>query len=214
MHELTQWLLDSIRAHGSISVLIGVLIESVIVPIPSPLIIMGAGAVLVPAEIPGSAVFTRILFQIVLPGSIGSTLGAYVGYGIGFWGGQSAINRLQRFLGFGWSDVQTMERRLTQRHAGLIILVLRALPIIPLSLISIGAGIIRWPVGSFSFWTFLGSIPRCFILGFLGWMARDTYQGLAHRMDRVESLISAGILITGLFVILWLRRQVQKRSGK
>ena len=39
--------MDSIRAHGAWSVFVGVIIESVIVPIPSPLIIMGAGFVLI-----------------------------------------------------------------------------------------------------------------------------------------------------------------------
>jgi membrane protein DedA with SNARE-associated domain len=38
------WIMDSIRAYGAWSVFAGVIIESVIVPIPSPLIIMGAGS--------------------------------------------------------------------------------------------------------------------------------------------------------------------------
>lgn len=33
----------SIQAHGAWSVFIGVIVESVIVPIPSPIVIMGAG---------------------------------------------------------------------------------------------------------------------------------------------------------------------------
>ena len=41
--------MESMRAHGQLSVFIGVMIEQIIVPIPSPLIIMGAGAILIPA---------------------------------------------------------------------------------------------------------------------------------------------------------------------
>ena len=43
--SITQWILETLRIHGAASVFIGVIIESVIVPIPSPLIIMGAGAI-------------------------------------------------------------------------------------------------------------------------------------------------------------------------
>ena len=80
--------MDSIRAYGPWSVFIGVIIESVIVPIPSPLIIMGAGFVLISADLKFIEALVPILLQIVLPGSIASTLGAYIGYGIGYFGGQ------------------------------------------------------------------------------------------------------------------------------
>jgi len=41
--EITQWIMESMRTHGQLAVFIGVMIEQIIVPIPSPLIIMGAG---------------------------------------------------------------------------------------------------------------------------------------------------------------------------
>ncbi len=212
MNELTQWLLDAIRAHGAFSVFIGVLIESVIIPIPSPLVIMGAGAILVPPELSLGAALGRIASHIVLPGSVGSTIGAFIGYGLGFWGGKPVIDRLQRFLGFGWHDVEGMGKRLTRRHAGIILLLLRAVPVVPLSLISIAAGLIRWPIASFTGWTWLGSIPRCLLLGYLGWATGETYHGLAHRMDRVESLVSGAIVVTSLVLILWLRQRFRKQS--
>jgi len=81
--EILNWIMDSIRAHGAWSVFVGVIIESVIVPIPSPLIIMGAGFVLISAELSFVQALVPITLQIVLPGSIASTLGAYVGYAIG-----------------------------------------------------------------------------------------------------------------------------------
>jgi membrane protein DedA with SNARE-associated domain len=210
MHELTQWVLDSIRAHGALSVFLGVIIESVIVPLPSPVIIMGAGAVLVPAELPLAQALQTVFWQIVVPGSIASTLGSLIGYGIGYWGGKPVVERARRFLGFGWDDVQAMERRLSARNGGPVIFLLRALPIVPLSLISIAGGLIRWPIGAFIGWTFLGSVPRCWLLGYLGWAMRGTYYRLAHGMDRVESLVSALIVVGILGVILWLRGRMRQ----
>ncbi len=48
--EITQWIMELMRAHGQLAVFIGVMIEQIIVPIPSPLIIMGAGAILIHPE--------------------------------------------------------------------------------------------------------------------------------------------------------------------
>ncbi len=214
MHALTTWILESIKAHGALSVAIGVLIESIIVPIPSPLIIMGAGTVLVPADISAWQAFGPIARLIVLPGALASTVGAFIGYGIGFWGGRPLIERLQRFIGFSWDDILKMEQRLTKSHAGLVIFFLRALPIIPLSLISAAAGVIRLPVRSFTLWTLLGSIPRCFLLAYLGWFARDAYQGLAHRLDRIESFVSIGIIVGIGALVLWLRSRMQRTDGR
>ncbi|KRT77937.1 MAG: hypothetical protein XU14_C0003G0031 [Armatimonadetes bacterium CSP1-3] len=208
--EVTRWILEAIRESGPLAVFLGVIIESVIVPLPSPLIVMGAGAILVPPTAPPIQVFSDILRIIVLPGAIASALGAYVGYGLGYWGGKPLITRLQRFLGFGWPEVEVMEARLTRSRAGLMIFTLRALPVVPLSLISVGGGLLRLPVIPFTAWTFLGSVPRIVFLAYLGWFTRDTYERLAQRLDSVETAVSAGILVGAVALIVWLRRRTRR----
>jgi membrane protein DedA with SNARE-associated domain len=210
--EITQWILELLRTHGSVSVFIGVIIESVIVPIPSPVIIMGAGAILIPAELGAWRAFWDIARLIVLPGAVASTLGAFIGYGIGYWGGKPLIDRLSAFLGFGWDDVLAMERRWTGGRIGWSIFLLRALPVIPLSLISAAAGVIRLPAGAFSLWTLLGSIPRCFFLGWLGWQMKDAYRAFAGRLNSVESAISALLVLAAVAVVLFLRRRVTGKA--
>ncbi|MCM8794447.1 MAG: VTT domain-containing protein [Candidatus Omnitrophica bacterium] len=209
MEEITRRVLEAIQNHGPAAVFIGVLIESVIVPIPSPLIIMGAGAVLLAPGLSFAGLLSPLFFSIVLPGSIAATLGAFIGYGIGFWGGKPIIDRLQRFLGFGWKEVSSLEKRLMEKHGGLLLMLLRALPIMPLSLISAAAGVVRWPLGSFTLWTWLGSVPRCFVLGYLGWLTRDTYDALAHRFDKLETVSSAALLAGIVGLILWLRAKTR-----
>ncbi|MBI2069420.1 MAG: VTT domain-containing protein [Elusimicrobia bacterium] len=203
--EMTQWILELLRTHGSVSVFIGVIIESVIVPIPSPLIIMGAGAILIAPDIGWGAASFDILKLIVFPATVASTLGAYIGYGIGFWGGKPMIEKLEKFLGFGWQDVMNMERRFQGRRMGWTIFLLRALPIVPLSLISAAAGVIRLPVWAFTWWTFLGSVPRCLFLGYLGWILHDAYYAMANKLNFVESLVSVGIVAGAGLLVLWLR---------
>ena len=201
--------MESIRAYGPWSVFIGVIIESVIVPIPSPLIIMGAGFVLINADLKFFEALTPIVLQIVLPGSIASTLGAYIGYGIGYFGGKPMIDRWKRFLGFSWSDVESMERRFKDSGVKASIFFLRALPIFPLSVISAAAGLLRLPLKQFSLWTFYGTIPRCLLLAYLGWGLGETYHGIARGIDRAESIVSAVLIILTIVAIIWLRSRVR-----
>jgi membrane protein DedA with SNARE-associated domain len=203
--------MESIRAHGPWSVFIGVIIESVIVPIPSPLIIMGAGFVLISPELSFFHALLPIILQIVLPGAIASTLGAYIGYAIGYFGGKPMVDRWEKFLGFSWKDVLALERRFQSGQVNTLIFFLRALPIFPLSVISAAAGLLRLPVGQFSLWTFYGTIPRCLFLGYLGWGLGETYQGMAKGIDKAEGVVS-GILILGIIVaVIWLRARVREK---
>lgn len=211
MSEIVGWIMDSIRAYGAFSVFIGVIIESVIVPIPSPLIIMGAGFLLIGAELRFTDALVPILAMIVAPAAIASTLGAYIGYAIGYFGGKPFVEKSKGFLGFSWSDVEAMERRFRAGQVNTTVFFLRALPIFPLSVISAGAGLLRLPIRQFSLWTFLGTIPRCLFLGYLGWGLGDTYHRIAARLDQAETIIS-GLLIFGAVAgIVWLRARVREK---
>jgi len=109
--EITQWIMELMRAHGQLSVFIGVMIEQIIVPIPSPLIVMGAGAILISPELSIPSAFLQILWIIVLPGSIASTLGSYIGYMISYYGGKALVVRFQRFLDVNWKEIENLEKR-------------------------------------------------------------------------------------------------------
>ena len=209
MTEIIDWIMESIRAYGPWSVFAGVMIESVIVPIPSPLIIMGAGFILISSELSFLEASVPIVLQIVLPGAIASTLGAYIGYAIGYYGGKPLVDQWERFLGFRWSDVEALERRFQSGRVKTTIFFLRALPIFPLSVISAAAGLLRLPLNRFSLWTFYGTIPRCLLLAYLGWGLGETYQGFAKGIDRAEGIVSGILLVVIFGAIVWLRARVK-----
>ena len=208
--------MELMRAHGQLSVFVGVMIEQIIVPIPSPLIIMGAGAILIPAELSIPNAFLQILWIIVLPGSFASTLGSYIGYLISFYGGKALVVRLQRFLDVDWQEIENLEKRFKGKKEALIIFFSRAIPVFPISLVSIFAGLLRIPIKPFTFYTFLGSIFRCFFLSFFGWWIGATYGKVATRLDSVETIVSI-IMLTGMglvFIYLYykFRKPTRPRS--
>jgi len=187
--------MESMRTHGQLAVFIGVMIEQIIVPIPSPLIIMGAGAILILPGISIPNAFLQILWVIVLPGSLASTLGSYIGYMISFYGGKALVLRLQRFLDVDWDQIERLEKRFQGRKEAWSIFLSRAIPVFPISLVSVFAGLLRIPIKPFTVYTFLGSIFRCFFLGFFGWWIGATYEKAATHIDSVETIISIVMLI-------------------
>jgi membrane protein DedA with SNARE-associated domain len=187
--------MELMRSHGQLSVFIGVIIEQIIVPIPSPLIVMGAGAILILPDLSIPNAFLQILWIIVLPGTVASTLGSYIGYLISYYGGKALVVRYQRFLGVDWKEIENLEKRFQGKKEALSIFFSRAIPVFPISLVSIFAGLLHVPVRPFTFYTFLGSIFRCLFLGFVGWWIGATYEKVATQLDSVETVISILMLI-------------------
>ncbi len=202
--EITQWIMELMRAHGQLSVFIGVMIEQIIVPIPSPLIIMGAGAILIPSGLSIPQAFVQILWTIVLPGTIASTLGSYIGYLISYYGGKALVIRFQRFLRVDWAEIEALERRFRGKKEAWSIFLARAIPVFPISLVSIFAGLLRIPLRPFTIYTFWGSIFRCFFLGFFGWWMGTTYVKAATHLDSAETIVSMLMLIGMGAVFLYL----------
>ena len=210
--DITQWVMELMRTHGQLSVFIGVIIEQIIVPIPSPLIVMGAGALLISPDLSVPSAFLQILWIIVLPGTIASTLGSYIGYLISYYGGKALVVRYQRFLGVNWKEIENLEKRFQGKKEAMSIFFSRAIPVFPISLVSIFAGLLHVPVRPFTFYTFLGSIFRCLFLGFVGWWIGATYEKVATQLDSVETIISILMLIVMGGVLGYLYYRFRKST--
>jgi membrane protein DedA with SNARE-associated domain len=210
--EVTHWIMESMRAHGQLAVFIGVMIEQIIVPIPSPVIIMGAGAILIAPELSIPNAFLQILWIIVLPGTVASTLGSFIGYTISYYGGKALVVRLQRFLGVDWDEIGNLEKRFQGKKEALSIFLSRAIPVFPISLVSIFAGLLRIPLRPFTLYTFLGSIFRCFFLAFVGWWIGSTYEKVATRLDSAETIVSIIMLVAMVGVLGYLYLKLRRKK--
>jgi len=210
--EITQWIMELMRTHGQLSVFIGVMIEQIIVPIPSPIIVMGAGAILISPGLSIPEAFLQILWIIVLPGTIASTLGSFIGYTISYYGGKAIVVRFQRFLGVDWNQMENLEKRFRGKKEALSIFFSRAIPVFPISLVSIFAGLLRVPVRSFTLYTFLGSIFRCFFLAFFGWWIGATYEKVATHLDSLETIVSVLMLIGMGLAFVYLYRKFRRTT--
>jgi membrane protein DedA with SNARE-associated domain len=144
-----------IRDLGDLGVFVGMFLESSIVPIPSEVIIIGAGAIGVP------------LVSILIFGSIGATLGAMVGYFLGRYAAMPMILKYGKFILIKPHHIYKAEA-FARKYGIASVLIGRLLPIIPFKVFSIAAGITKLPPVPFAICTLIGVVPRIFLLSIFG----------------------------------------------
>lgn len=177
---------------GDIGVFIAMFLESSVVPIPSEVIIIGAGAIGIP------------FFSITVFGSLGATLGGTVGYLLGRYAGAPAIAKYGRFVFIKPHHICKAED-FAKKYGIASVLIGRLLPIIPFKVFSIAAGITKLPLGPFVLCTLIGVIPRIILLSLFG----------ASIVKYTKPTIIATALALLIFISLKLtKRLFDIRNGK
>src|SRR3990167_2575200 len=212
---LVAWTFMIIQAYGPYSVFLAVILEEVLIPIPSPLVIMGASFILIPAGITLWEALWQITLLIVIPASVASTLGSFFTYGIGYYGGKPLIDRFHRFLGMNWEDIKKYEKKLEGgKKVWVTIGIFRAIPFFPVSIVSVAAGVIRLSWKKYAAATFIGSIPRLYVLGFAGWYFGSSYTAIASKFNIIENILILVVLGAIAFLIYRYRHHVKRHTKR
>jgi membrane protein DedA with SNARE-associated domain len=188
------------EAVGYLGVALWVALESVIVPIPSELVLpfagflVGQGTALEPITgQPWSYWLT------VLAGTVGATVGALVAYGIGALGGRPILEHWGRYVGISPGDLDRAEGFFA-RHGEAASFFGRMIPVIR-SLVSFAAGIARMPLGRFTLFTFLGSLPFTALLVFAGVQLGANWEEVGGVLKRFEYVVLA---VLAVLVVAWI----------
>ena len=196
---------------GYLGVALWVAIESVIIPIPSELILPFAGFLVgegVAIEPLTGAPWN--LWLVVLAGTLGATAGALVAYAIGYWGGRPIILRWGRFLGIQGADLDRTEAFFARWGVAASFFG-RMIPVVR-SLVSFGAGLGRMPLLPFTIFTFLGSLPFTLLLVVVGVQLGANWDAVGAVLKRFEYAI-LGILVVAVLAFLWVRVLRPRRRG-
>jgi membrane protein DedA with SNARE-associated domain len=200
------------EAVGYLGVAFWVALESVVIPIPSELVLPFAGFLV------GDGVAIEPLtgqawsyWLVVLAGTIGATAGALIAYAIGAWGGRPILERWCRYLGISAADLDRAET-FFERHGEAASFFGRMIPVIR-SLVSFAAGVARMPVGRFTIFTFLGSLPFTALLVFAGLQLGANWEEVGAILKRFEYAIVAVLIVIALAWI-WFRIIKPRRSAR
>lgn len=202
--ELILYLESILLAYGPLGVFLGSIIEEIIAPIPSTLVIMGTSFIILKGAVISLETVYSLFINVVLPASVGVTLGSLFIYGLAYYLGKELIDRWGKYLGVSWENIEKAQDKFEESSSDEIILfVVRALPVVPSVAVNVFSGFLRYNLKKFVIITFLGTLVRAFILGFLGWQFGSFYQTIATEISYLEE-ISVAVIVIGLIIyFLW-----------
>jgi membrane protein DedA with SNARE-associated domain len=189
LSALSKWIESVISSGGYAGVMLLMALESACIPLPSEVIMPFAG-VLTLASIAGSHVLN--LHLVALSGAIGCALGSAVAYIVGASGGREFVFKYGKYILLRRRDVEKSEAWFQQRGAVTVFLA-RLLPVVR-TFISLPAGIARMPFGRFLALSFIGSVPWCYLLAWIGVKVAGNIDVLKKYFHGADAIIGVGLL--------------------
>ncbi len=190
---MAAWVFSIVDRLGAAGVGLLILLENLLPPIPSEVVLPLAGF---------RAKAGALNVWLVWPAATaGSVTGALVLYGLGGWLG---YDRLRRLAGHKWFILASQKdldrgKRLFRDHGGKIVLFARMVPIIR-SIVSVPAGVDGMPIPRFVLLTAIGSgIWNAIFIG-LGGYLKENYEVVDNWLGPV-GYVMLGLSVVGL---VWL----------
>jgi membrane protein DedA with SNARE-associated domain len=199
---VADWVFGIVDRLGAVGVGLLILLENLIPPIPSEVILPLAGF---------RARTGALNVLTVWPAATaGSVVGALVLYGLGAWLGYDRLRRLAARRWFVLASQRDIDRgrQLFDRHGGKVVLLGRCIPLVR-SVVSIPAGVAGMPIGRFVLLTAIGSGAWNGVFIGLGWLLGENWDRVQGWLGPISYAV-VGLLAVGL-VILVVRR-IRARS--
>lgn len=195
--SLGDWARDSVETAGYPGLAALILLENLVPPIPSELILPAAGFYV------GTGHFNYPL--AVLAATIGSVLGALIIYAIGRGGGRPLLLRYGGVLRVSHADMDRADEWF-DRWGAWFVFGGRMIPGLR-SLVSVPAGLSEMPLGRFALLTAAGSaIWNAALIG-AGWALGSNYDRVDHIVGPAGKVVlGAVVLAAGLGVVWWIKR--------
>ena len=150
-------------------------IESAAIPLPSELIMPLAGWKLIADK--GRGLEWVLLAGLF--GAIGNTIGSWVTYYVGLFGGRRVVERYGRYVLVSHHDLDIADRFFA-RWGNWAIFISRLLPVVR-TFISVPAGIARMPIVPFTIYTFAGAFIWSTGLAYGGYKLGQHWERLRGR---------------------------------
>ena len=170
---------------GDAGLFLAMFLESSVIPIPSEVIIAGAGAIGIP------------LISVLIFGSLGSALGAIVGYSLGKYAAMPVILKFGKYVFIKPHHIYKAEA-FAKKYGVMSVLIGRLIPVVPFKVFSIASGITAIPFIPFLLCTLVGVVPRILILALFG----------SAIVRYTKPVILAVVAIALIFVAIKITRRI------
>ena len=196
------FVISLISNYGYFGMFLGMVLEAVIIAIPSELI-LATGGILASRKI---FTFTGAL----LTGLLGSVFCAIVIYFMGYFGGRTFVKKYGKYFFMKEEDLEKSDSWFN-KYGMLAALIGRNFPIVR-TLISLPIGIMRLSFWKFLLYTTIGSIPWTFAFVYVGyalgenWIILSTYIGYLKKPIRILLIL----IVIHFFYKNWRKKSTNK----
>ena len=184
-------IINVISSMDYLGIILLMAIESACIPLPSEIIIPFAGYLV------QQKVFT--LSKVTFAGAFGCVVGSIAAYYIGKWGGRPFVERYGRYILISKNDLNRADEWFN-KYGDISIFFSRLLPIIR-TFIALPAGIARMNFLKFVVYTFLGSLPWCFGLAYIGFIMGGHWKDIRVYFHKFDFLIGGIILLLFIWYV-------------
>ncbi|GHO43013.1 DedA family protein [Ktedonospora formicarum] len=189
---------------GLLGIALAMAIESCCIPLPSEIVMPIAGIMIAQGKLlPGMNPFVSI-FLVGLAGAIGCLLGSMLAYAIGYKGGRPLMLKYGRYVLISQHDADKADA-FFKRWGSPTAFFSRLLPVVR-TYISLPAGIAKMPFVRFCIYSFLGSLPWCLILAYLGYILGDHIEELSPIFHSLDVVILVVLIV---LIVLYVWRHVK-----
>lgn len=193
---MSDFVLNLIGSYGYFGMFIGMVLEAVIIAIPSELI-LATGGILASQQI-----FT--FWGAFLTGLIGSVFCAIVIYFMGYFGGQPFVKKYGKYFFMKEEDLSKSDSWFN-KYGMISALIGRNFPIIR-TLISLPIGITRQSFIKFIIYTTIGSIPWTFLFVYLGYCLGENWIIITTYINYLKIPIRIFLI---LLVIIFIYKKIK-----
>ena len=183
---VSNFMINLIGSLGYWGVFIGMTLESACIPIPSEIIMTFSGFVVWQGNT------NMTLIGITVVGAFGNLVGSLIAYFVGLKGGRPLLEKYGKYLLITHNKLELADRWFS-KYGGEAVLISRVLPIIR-TFISLPAGIAHMDLRKFAVYTFIGSLPWTFALGYIGIMLGPNWGIIQSYFHVLDILVGIGLL--------------------
>ncbi len=186
---LSGYITQFISAIGYAGVFILMALESAALPVPSEVVMPFAGYLAYQG--------TFDLFLISIIGAVGCTAGSVLSYYIGYKGGRPFIEKYGKYLFIKTSHMELAETWF-KKYGDRAVFFSRLLPVVR-TFISLPAGIGRYDLKKLITFSFIGSLPWCFALAYVGFSLGPFWNKIIGFFNGLDIIVVAAIVLVALY---------------
>ncbi len=201
---ISNFAINMIDTLGYWGVFIGMILESACIPIPSEVIMPFAGFAVSQGKM--------TLLGITIIGALGNLLGSLIAYLVGIKGGRPLLEKYGKYILISPGKLDLADEWF-EKYGHEAVLISRMLPVIR-TFISLPAGIARMDLKKFIIYTFIGSLPWTFALGYIGVQLGDSWDIIRGYFHILDIIVVIGIIGVLAYLIYKYRNRSESQKNE